>query len=112
MIDHSYRTEVIEIIYILMPRSFLHRVKEIDFLSRYCMGLGYINGIIDTLNSLIFTKEAKAKYSRMNIIYSDQGSELSSQKYMETIHNKAIKVLWAGKTVKSTIFSLNAFGRA
>lgn len=87
----------LDISYIPMPRGFMYLVAIMDLYSRYIVGWSLSNTmeaqwVVDTL------KVAIGKYGKPEIINSDQGSQFTSDEYVDYVKSlKTVKISMDGK---------------
>lgn len=87
----------LDISYIPMPRGFMYMVAIMDLYSRYIVGWSLSNTmeaqwVVDTLTVAI------GKYGKPGIINSDQGSQFTSDEYVDYVKSlKTVKISMDGK---------------
>lgn len=90
----------IDITYIPMPKGFMYLTAIIDLYSRYIVGWSLSNSMeAEWVTSTV--KEAVRQHGRPDIINSDQGSQFTSDCYIDYI-----------KSLKHTKISMDGKGRA
>lgn len=95
-IDHPNQVWSVDITYCRMKQGFMYLVAIIDWYSRYIVGFGLSNTlekafVIETINKAI-----KA-HGTPEIINSDQGSQFTSQEYVDLLKENSIKISMDGK---------------
>ena len=96
VIDRSNQAWSIDITYIPMKHGFLYLTAIIDWYSRCIVGWD----IDDTLDTTMVINACKKAFKIANplIINSDQGSQFSSDKYIDFIRNSGIRQSMDGKS--------------
>jgi len=90
-INHPNQVWSIDITYCRMRRGFMYMVAIIDWHSRFIVGYRLSNTlckefVVDAI------KEAIWKYGKPEIINSDQGSQFTSDLYIDTLKEHKIKI--------------------
>ena len=89
----------LDITYIPMPRGFMYMVAIMDLYSRFIVGWSLSNTmeaewVVNTL------KQAVARYGKPEIINSDQGSQFTSDEYIEYVKSlETVKISMDGKGI-------------
>lgn len=86
----------IDITYIPMAKGFMYLVAIIDVYSRFVVGWSVSNSMSSDWVYQV-TREAMARYEKPGIINSDQGSQFTSQKWIELLESQGIRVSMDGK---------------
>ena len=96
VIDRSNQAWSIDITYIPMKHGFLYLTAIIDWYSRCIVGWD----VDDTLDTTMVINACKKafKVAKPLIINSDQGSQFTSDKYIEFIRNSGIRQSMDGKS--------------
>ncbi|MFR8193047.1 MAG: IS3 family transposase [Clostridium sp.] len=96
VIDRSNQAWSIDITYIPMKHGFLYLTAIIDWYSRCIVGWD----VDDTLDTTMVINACKKafKVAKPLIINSDQGSQFTSDKYIEFIRNNGIRQSMDGKS--------------
>ena len=96
VIDRSNQAWSIDITYIPMKHGFLYLTAIIDWYSRYIVGWD----VDDTLDTTMVINACKKafKVAKPLIINSDQGSQFTSDKYIEFIRDNGIRQSMDGKS--------------
>ena len=96
VIDRSNQAWSIDITYIPMKHGFLYLTAIIDWYSRCIVGWD----VDDTLDTTIVINACKKafKVAKPLIINSDQGSQFTSDKYIDFIRNSGIRQSMDGKS--------------
>ena len=87
----------LDITYVPMPKGFMYLVAIMDLYSRYIVGWSLSNTmeaqwVVDTL------KVAVEKYGKPEIINSDQGSQFTSDEYVDFVRSlETVKISMDGK---------------
>jgi putative transposase len=95
-IDRPNQVWSIDITYCRMKRGFMYMVAIIDWYSRYIVGFALSNTLEKTF-ILETVKKAIKKHGALEIINSDQGSQFTSEKYVELLKANGIKISMDGK---------------
>jgi len=95
-VDRSNQVWAIDITYIPMKRGFMYLFAIIDLYSRYVVGWSVSNTMtaewcVETL------KEAIARCGKPEVINSDQGSQFTSDCYIELLKTNDIQISMDGK---------------
>jgi len=95
-IDHVNHVWSIDITYCRMRHGFMYMVAIIDWYSRYIVGFSLSNTlekgfIIETI------KKAIKQHGKPEILNSDQGSQFTSEEYINLLKENAIKISMDGK---------------
>jgi putative transposase len=86
----------IDITYIPMQKGFMYLTAIIDLYSRYIVGWQISNTLeADAQTELL--KQVVAKQGKPEIINSDQGSQYTSEKWVETVADLDIRISMNGK---------------
>lgn len=86
----------IDITYVPMKKGFLYLAAIIDLYSRYVIGWSLSN----TMNAawiVEMVEHAVSKYGKPIIINSDQGSQFTSEEYIDLLKGKGIQISMDGK---------------
>ncbi len=95
-IERANEVWQIDITYIPMAKGFMYLVAIIDVYSRFVVGWSVSNSMSsDWVYQM--TREAMARYGKPGIINSDQGSQFTSQKWIELMESQDIRVSMDGK---------------
>ena len=96
VIDHPNQAWSIDITYIPMKHGFLYMTAIIDWYSRCTVGWD----VDDTLDTTMVINACKKafKVAKPLIINSDQGSQFTSDKYIDFIRNNGIQQSMDGKS--------------
>ena len=96
VIDHPNQAWSIDITYIPMKHGFLYLTAIIDWYSRCIVGWD----VDDTLDTTMVINACKKafKVAKPLIINSDQGSQFTSDKYIDFIRNSGIRQSMDGKS--------------
>jgi putative transposase len=95
-IDHPNKVWSVDITYCRMEHGFMYMVAIIDWYSRYIIGYALSNTLEKTF--IIETiKKAINKYGAPEIINSDQGSQFTSDEYINLLKENYIKISMDGK---------------
>ena len=86
----------IDITYIRMGRSHMYLTAIIDWYSRYIVGWE-LSDTLDTAPVLAAVRKAISIYGTPGIINSDQGSQFTSDNYVEFLKNATIRQSMDGK---------------
>lgn len=86
----------IDISYIAMEKGFMYLTAIIDIYSRYLLGWKLSN-TLDKENQTELLDQCVSKYGKPQIINSDQGSQFTSQHWVETLTQYKIKISMDGK---------------
>lgn len=95
-VDHENQVWSIDITYCRMRYGFMYMVAIIDWFSRYIVGFALSNTlekgfIIETI------KKAIKRHGKPEILNSDQGSQFTSEEYINLLKENAIKISMDGK---------------
>ncbi|MDZ7739602.1 MAG: IS3 family transposase [Bacteroidales bacterium] len=86
----------IDLTYIPMKNGFLYLTAIIDVYSRYVVGWGISNSM-DTDATLEVLQQAIREYGKPQIINSDQGSQFTSEKWVNYLKKEDINISMDGK---------------
>ena len=86
----------IDISYIPMKRGFMYLTAIIDVYSRYIVGWQLSNTLEKETQTLVMNDAIK-KYGKPEIVNSDQGSQYTSNHWIECMENHRIKISMDGK---------------
>lgn len=86
----------IDITYCRMPHGHMYLVAIVDWFSRYVVGYELSN-TMDKTFVLTVVKKAIARYGTPEIMNSDQGSQFTSDAYINLLKEKGIKISMDGK---------------
>ena len=94
-INHAHQVWQVDITYLRYSSGFMYLTALIDVYSRYVVGWSLSNTLdtdscIDALNNAL-------KYGKPDIINSDQGCQFTSEKWIQQLLEKDIKVSMTGK---------------
>lgn len=95
-IDKPNQVWAIDITYIAMKRGFMYLTVIIDVYSRYIVGWKLSN-TLDKENQTELVRECVARHGSPDIINSDQGSQFTSEHWVETLKDNNIKISMDGK---------------
>ena len=95
-IDHSNQVWSIDITYCRMRHGFMYLVAIIDWYSRYIVGYTLSNTLEKTF-VIEAIKKAIRRHGTPEIMNSDQGSQFSSEEYINLLKDKKIKISMDGK---------------
>lgn len=95
-IDHSNQVWSVDITYCRMKRGFMYLVAIIGWYSRYIVGFSLSNTLDKTFIIETIKKTIK-KHGAPEIINSDQGSQFTSDKYVDLLKDNGIKISMDGK---------------
>jgi len=79
-----------------MKRGFMYLVAIIDWYSRYIVGFELSNTLDRTFVIEAIQKAIK-RHGKPEIMNSDQGSQFTSDDYINLLKNNNIKYLWMAK---------------
>lgn len=94
-IERSNQVWSTDITYVRMPRGFLYLVAVIDWHSRYVLSWELSN-TLDTSFCLTALETALSQ-ARPEIFNTDQGSQFTSQVYVERLLADNIRISWDGR---------------
>jgi putative transposase len=86
----------VDITYLRTGNGFVYLVAYIDMYSRLIMGWRLSNNLC-TLSCLTALEDAIAKYGRPDIINSDQGSQFTSEIWVQELKNQGVMISMTGK---------------
>lgn len=86
----------IDITYVPMANGFMYMTAIIDVYSRFIVGWGLSNSL-ETSASLQVLKDAIATHGKPEILNSDQGSQFTSEAYVELLKAENIQISMDGK---------------
>jgi putative transposase len=86
----------IDITYIPMANGFMYMTAIIDVYSRFIVGWGLSNSL-EASASLQVVKDAIATHGKPEILNSDQGSQFTSEVYVELLKSENIQISMDGK---------------
>jgi len=89
-IDHPNQVWSIDVTYCRMKRGFMYMVAIIDWYSRYIVGFELSNTLDKTFVIEAIQKAIK-RYGKPEIMNSDQGSQFTSDDYINLLKNNGIK---------------------
>ena len=95
-IDHPNQVWSIDITYCRMKRGFMYMVAIIDWYSRYIVGFELSNTLDKTFIIEAIEKAIK-RHGKPEIMNSDQGSQFTSDDYINLLKNNNIKISTDGK---------------
>lgn len=95
-INRGNQVWAIDITYIAMEKGFMYLTVIIDIYSRFIMGWRLSN-TLDKENQTELVKNCIANYGAPEIINSDQGSQFTSQHWIETLKENNVKISMDGK---------------
>jgi putative transposase len=95
-IEHSNQVWAIDITYIPMKRGFMYLFAIIDLYSRYIIGWSVSNTMTAEWCTGVL-EEAIGRYGKPEIINSDQGSQFTSDCYIELLKANEIEISMDGK---------------
>ena len=95
-IERSHQVWQIDISYIPMKKGFMYLTAVIDVYSRYIVGWQLSNTLEKETQTTVM-KEAIRKYGKPEIINSDQGSQYTSNHWVECMKKYGIKISMDGK---------------
>jgi len=102
----------IDISYLGTPDGFVYITAIIDWYSRFLIGYS-ISNTLQADNVVRVVKDAVRKYGTPEIINSDQGSQFTSNEYIELIKNyKTIKISMDGKGRATDNIAIERFFRS
>jgi putative transposase len=90
-IDHSNQVWGIDITYVPMRRGFMYLCAIIDLHTRFVVNWGISNTMTAEWCCQL-VEEGINIHGKPEIINSDQGSQFTSQEYIEMLSNKGIKI--------------------
>lgn len=96
LIDRPNQVWAIDITYIPMEKGFMYLTAIIDVYSRFVVGWNVSNSL-DASHSLVVLENAIELYGSPEIINSDQGSQFTSELWIEYCENQNIKISMDGK---------------
>jgi len=96
VIDHPNQVWAIDISYIPMKRGYMYLTAIIDVYSRYVVAWN-ISNTLEAECSLDVLKNAISLYGKPEIINSDQGSQFTSELWIEYLEKNEIKISMDGK---------------
>lgn len=85
-----------DIVYIPMAKGFMYMVAIIDVYSRYIVGWS-ISNTMDADWCAAVMQEAIEQYGKPEIINTDQGSQFTSEVFVQTVLSNGIKLSMDGK---------------
>ena len=92
----SNQVWAVDITYIPMKRGFMYLFAIIDLYSRYVVGWSLSNTMTAEWCVAVL-KEAISRHGKPEIINSDQGSQFTSECYIELLKSKEIEISMDGK---------------
>ena len=95
-IEKANQVWQIDISYIPMKRGFMYLTAIIDVYSRYIVGWQLSNTLEKETQTLVMNDAIK-KYGKPEIVNSDQGSQYTSNHWIECMGNHRIKISMDGK---------------
>jgi len=95
-IDRPNQVWSIDITYCRMKRGFMYLAAIIDWHSRYIVGYSLSN-TLDTAFVIYAIQTAIRRYGAPAIINSDQGSQFTSDEYIELLKENGIQISMDGK---------------
>jgi len=95
-IDHPNQVWSIDVTYCRMKRGFMYMVAIIDWYSRYIVGFELSNTLDKTFVIEAIQKAIK-RYGKPEIMNSDQGSQFTSDDYINLLKITVSKYLWMEK---------------
>jgi putative transposase len=95
-ITRSNQVWAIDITYIPMKRGFMYLFAIIDLYSRYVVGWSVSNTMTAEWCSGVL-EEAMSRYGKPEIINGDQGSQFTSDCYIELLKTRGIEISMDGK---------------
>lgn len=95
-IQRANQVWAIDITYIPMKNGFLYLTAIIDVYSRFIVGWGLSN-TLEAESSLNVLKQAIREHGKPEIINSDQGSQFTSELWVEYLKKQLIKISMDGK---------------
>ena len=96
-IDHINHVWAIDITYIKIGRSHMYLTAIIDWYTRYIVGYE-LSDTLETAPVLKAVGDAMERYSKPEIINSDQGSQFTSDEYKSFLKDNGIKQSMDGKS--------------
>ncbi len=93
---HPNQVWAIDITYVPMKKGFLYLTAIIDIYSRYVVGWG-ISNTLQTEAVLSVLDQAIKDHGKPEIINSDQGSQFTSEAWIEYLKSEGIKISMDGK---------------
>ena len=95
-IDHPNQVWSVDITYCRMKHGFMYMVAIIDWYARYIVGFGLSNTlekafVVETI------RKAIRKHGTPEIMNSDQGSQFTSDEYINLLKENGIKISMDGK---------------
>ena len=95
-IDRPNQVWSIDITYCRMKHGFMYMTAIIDWYSRYIVGFSLSN-TLDKTSVVETIKEAIKKHGTPEIMNSDQGSQFTSDEYINILKSNSIKISMDGK---------------
>jgi putative transposase len=95
-IDHPNQVWSVDVTYCRMKRGFMYLVAIIDWYSRYIVGFALSNTMERTFIINAIKKTIK-KHGAPEIMNSDQGSQFTSEDYINLLNDNKIKISMDGK---------------
>lgn len=95
-VDHPKQVWSVDITYCRMKRGFMYLVAIIDWYSRYIVGFALSNTLERTF-IIEAIKKAIKQHGTPEIINCDQGSQFTSDDYINLLKNNNIKISMDGK---------------
>jgi len=95
-IDRPNQVWSVDVTYCRMKRGFMYMVAIIDWYSRYIVGFALSN-TLDRTFIIEAIKKAIKRYGTPEIINSDQGSQFTSDDYINLLKDNNIKISMDGK---------------
>jgi putative transposase len=96
IIDRPNQVWAIDITYIPMKKGFMYLTAIIDLYSRYVVSWN-ISNTLEAECSLNVLKNAISLFGKPEIVNSDQGSQFTSELWIEYLENNDIKISMDGK---------------
>lgn len=96
VIDRPNQVWAIDITYIPMKKGFMYLTAIIDLYSRYVVAWN-ISNTLEAECSLEVLKTAISLYGKPEIVNSDQGSQFTSELWIEYLTERGIKISMDGK---------------
>ena len=94
--DHSGQIWSIDITYIPMPKGFMYLYAIIDVYSRHIVEWGLYSPL-EASNAIELQNRAVEEHGKTEVVNSDQGSQYTSPKWIDTLEEKEIATSMDGR---------------
>jgi len=95
-VDRSNQVWAIDITYVPMKRGYMYLFAIIDLYSRYVVGWDISNSMTSEWCVGVL-KDAMERHGKPEIVNSDQGSQFTSDKYIDFLKTNNVKISMDGK---------------